>query len=104
MSAAAPVEVRHLIGGEWTGSAEAERRNPARPDEVVAQLAVGGTDDVEAALAAASAAFPGWRKTSPPARGAILARAAELMAARGAEIAEHFAPRRARPWPRQRAR
>lgn len=87
MSAAIePVEVRHLIGGEWTGSAAAERRNPARPDEVVAQLAIGNTDDVEAALAAATDAFRGWRNTAPPARGAILGRAAELLAARSVEV------------------
>ena len=66
MSTTASVPVRHLIGGEWTGSPTAERRNPARLDEVVAELAVGGADEVEAALSAAEAAFPAWRKT--PAR------------------------------------
>ena len=87
MSAAtSPVEVRHLIGGEWTGSAEAERRNPARPDEVVAQIAVGGSDDVEAALSAAANAFRAWRNTAAPARGAILGRAAELLTSRSADV------------------
>ena len=39
-------EVRHLIGGEWTGEPTEERRNPARPDEVVAQIASGGEAEV----------------------------------------------------------
>ncbi len=86
MSTTASVPVRHLIGGEWTGSPTAERRNPARLDEVVAELAVGGADEVEAALSAAEAAFPAWRKAPAPARGAILAQAAELVRARADEI------------------
>jgi acyl-CoA reductase-like NAD-dependent aldehyde dehydrogenase len=85
-AATSPIEVRHLIGGEWTGSAEAERRNPARSDEFVANLAVGTANDVEAALSAATDAFRGWRNTTAPARGAILGRAAELLASRNAEV------------------
>ena len=87
MSAAAPIAVHHLIGGEWTGEPERTRENPARPGEVVAELPTGGAGEVEAALTAARAAFPGWRKTPAPARGAILARAAELLAARKDEVA-----------------
>ncbi len=88
MSAVAtPVVVKHLIDGEWTGDPEAERRNPARQDEVVAELAVGGASHVDAAVSAAAQAFPGWRKTPAPARGAILMRAAELLEQRKGEAA-----------------
>ena len=80
-----PVAVRHLIGGEWSGEAADERRNPARPDEVVAELPSGGEQEVDAAIVAAEEALPGWRDTPPPARGAILARAGELLVARKAE-------------------
>jgi acyl-CoA reductase-like NAD-dependent aldehyde dehydrogenase len=79
--------VQHLIAGEWTGEASRERRNPARPDEVVAEISDGGVAEVEAALEAAEAAFPAWRDTPPPARGAILLRAAELVTARREELA-----------------
>jgi acyl-CoA reductase-like NAD-dependent aldehyde dehydrogenase len=76
------VQVRHLIGGEWVGEPSEERRNPARPDEVVAQIPSGGEAEVDAALGAAEAAAREWRETPAPARGAILSRAAELLAAR----------------------
>lgn len=82
MSTSAPIRVQHLIGGEWTGSPAGERRNPARGDEVVAEIPSGGPGDVDAALQAAQEAFPGWRRTPAPARGAILMRAAELLASR----------------------
>ncbi len=86
MTATVPVEVRHLIGAEWLGEPERERENPARPGEVVAAMPVGGLEEALAAIEAARQAFPGWRKTTPPARGAILAKAAELLAARKEEI------------------
>ncbi len=84
---AEPIEIRHLIGGEWSGSPVRERENPARPGEVVARIPAGGADEVDAAIEAAQAAYPAWRKTPPPARGAILARAAELLAARKEAVA-----------------
>jgi aldehyde dehydrogenase (NAD+) len=87
MSATATIEVRHLIGGEWTGSPARERENPARPGEVVAAMPAGGLEEVEAAIEAARAAFPGWRRTPAPTRGAILARAAEILASRKEEVA-----------------
>jgi alpha-ketoglutaric semialdehyde dehydrogenase len=86
MSTTTPVDIRHLIGSEWTGEPARERENPARPGEVVARLPSGGEGEVDAAIEAAQAAFPGWRKTPPPARGAILARAAELLAERKEDV------------------
>ena len=79
-------EVRHLIGGEWVGDPSEERRNPARPDEVVAQIASGGEAEVEAAISAAEGAATAWRETPAPARGAILSRAAELLSARKGQV------------------
>jgi aldehyde dehydrogenase (NAD+) len=87
MTTAAPIDVRHLIGGEWTGTPERERENPARSGEVVAAVPVGGAGEVDAAITAAQAAFPEWRKTPAPARGAILGRAAELLAVRKDSVA-----------------
>ena len=87
MEATRPVEIQHLIGGEWTGSPERERENPARRGEVVARLPAGGEAEVNAAIEAAQAAYPAWRRTPAPARGAILAKAAELLEARREQVA-----------------
>ncbi len=87
MTATAPAEIQHLIGREWTGEPERTRENPARPREVVARVPAGGASEVGAAIDAATAAFPEWRKTPAPARGAILARAAELLAERTQQVA-----------------
>ncbi len=87
MAVAEPIPVRHLIGGEWLGDPELERENPARPGEVVAAIPVAGPQEADAAIAAAETAFPAWRKTPGPARGAILAKAAEILAGRKDEVA-----------------
>jgi malonate-semialdehyde dehydrogenase (acetylating)/methylmalonate-semialdehyde dehydrogenase len=52
--------------------------NPAT-GEVVRKVALAGADDVNRAVAAAKAAFPGWRATTPLRRGRILTRFRELM-------------------------
>ena len=81
-------EPKLFIGGEWLA---AERRhrlpilNPAN-DEVIAELPVATTDDLDAALLAAKDAFPGWRATSAFDRAKILRKAADLMRERAAYI------------------
>lgn len=80
------VTIKHLIGGEWVGEPSKERRNPARPDEVVAELPIGGESEVNAAIGAAEGAFKAWRDTPAPARGAILSKAADLLTARKEQV------------------
>ncbi|MDO8211733.1 aldehyde dehydrogenase family protein [Conexibacter sp. CPCC 206217] len=80
-----------LIDGEWRqGAGVLERRNPARPSELVARVATAGPDDVRAAYDAAAAAAPGWRRTPPPKRGEILFAAAALLAQRVDAIGEEL--------------
>jgi aldehyde dehydrogenase (NAD+) len=79
-----------LIGGEWTGSSDHagfETRNPAAPDEVLASFPSATVADAAQAVAAAAEAFPAWRDTPAPARGAVLFRAAELLTERLGEVA-----------------
>ena len=64
-----------------------ESRNPARHNEVIATFARSSAADVDAAVAAARTALPGWRSTPWPARGAVILRAAELMEERKEELA-----------------
>jgi alpha-ketoglutaric semialdehyde dehydrogenase len=82
-----PATAPLLIGGEWMDSAVAERTNPARPSEVVVRAAQAGSDHVEEALSAAGSAQPDWARTAPAARGAILARASELLRDRAGTVA-----------------
>lgn len=81
-----------LIGGEWaSGGGELLRRfNPARPSELIVELAGATPADVRAAYDAAADAAPGWRRTPGPARGEILFRAAALLAARVDALGEEL--------------
>jgi betaine-aldehyde dehydrogenase len=61
--------------------------NPAT-GEVLAELRVAGAADIDAAVAAARAAQPGWGALTGAARAKVLNRAAELLRARNDELAE----------------
>ncbi|MFF4600717.1 aldehyde dehydrogenase family protein [Amycolatopsis sp. NPDC001319] len=77
-----PAVLRHRIGAELVGLPQTERTNPADPRQVVAVTPNGDSADVDRAVEVATAAQPGWAAMSPPARGAILLRAAEILASR----------------------
>src|SRR5438045_375387 len=71
----------NCVGGEWrTGSSteSVDVFNPATA-EVLATVALAGRDDVHAAVAAASAAFPGWRRTPPQNRIQFLFKFRQLL-------------------------
>jgi len=62
--------LRNFVGGRWvapTATATQAVRNPAT-DEVLAQVPLSGARDVDAAVQAAAAAYPGWRATPPAER------------------------------------
>src|SRR5437899_3055764 len=82
--------VKNFIAGEWRdakGGRWGERRNPANRDEVVAEYALSGADEVREAVAAAKAAMPAWSALPAPQRGDILFRAHALLLAKKDEIA-----------------
>jgi aldehyde dehydrogenase (NAD+) len=87
----APPVLRSLAGSEWLDGRPSEDRNPARPDEVVAEVRLADAAGAARAVEAARAAFPAWRATPPPARGEILRRAAELLDARADDVGREFA-------------
>ncbi|WP_281966215.1 CoA-acylating methylmalonate-semialdehyde dehydrogenase [Serinicoccus marinus] len=81
--------VAHWIGGVETPGTDprtAPVYDPARGTES-ARVALAGPAEVEAAVAAASAAFPGWRDTSLAQRQAVLFRFRELLHERKDELA-----------------
>ncbi|MBY6068994.1 aldehyde dehydrogenase family protein [Leisingera aquaemixtae] len=72
------------IGGSWTaphGSASADVINPAT-EQSLGRLALGSEADVDAAVAAAKAALPGFAATSREDRIALLERVLEVYTAR----------------------
>ena len=82
-------EVHDFIGGSWrapSSSAGTEVRNPAT-GELLAQSPLGNADDVAAAAAAASAAFPAWRSTPAPERIQYLFKFKQLLDEHFEEIA-----------------
>ncbi|SAL69981.1 gamma-aminobutyraldehyde dehydrogenase [Caballeronia udeis] len=77
-----------LIGGEFVpGAGNVEDvLNPATGD-VIARIAEASLDQVQAAVAAASRAFPAWAKTVPKDRANLLLKLADAIEARATEFA-----------------
>ena len=70
------------IGGRWEwpeGAPPIDSRNPADWREVVATTPDSPVLSVDAAVAAARAALPGWRRTPPPRRGDLIRLAADIL-------------------------
>jgi alpha-ketoglutaric semialdehyde dehydrogenase len=98
--APARLTLGNYIAGEWRGARSGEtyeKRNPMRPDEVVAEVPACGEGDVDAAVAAALDAFPGWAGTPAPQRGNLLARAADLVEERVEQIASEMTREMGKP-------
>ena len=74
------LELSHWIGGEKVGGALAgESLNPSDTRDVVARTPKGGAAEVDQAVQAARAAFPGWADASPEVRFDVLDRAGSLL-------------------------
>jgi aldehyde dehydrogenase (NAD+) len=73
---------RNFIGGEWV-AADADRTvpnlNPADTRDVLGLVPLSSATDTRRAVAAAKAAFAGWRETPAPVRGSILFKAWALL-------------------------
>ena len=82
------MQINHLINGKSVASTSYfETINPATQD-VLAEVASGGETEVNAAVAAAKAAFPGWAATPAPQRAKLMRKLGELIAAHVPEIAQ----------------
>ncbi|TVZ04345.1 NAD-dependent succinate-semialdehyde dehydrogenase [Trebonia kvetii] len=81
-------EIRLYIDGQWTdgsGGRGDDIVNPAT-EEVLGRVPFAEGDQVDAAIAAAKAAFPKWRDAGPDFRSGILLKAAALLHQRADEI------------------
>ena len=82
------MRIEHLIDGAAVAGAEYfETRNPAT-QEVLAEVARGGPKDIDAAVGAAKAAFPGWAGKPAAERARSLRRLGDLIAAHVPELAK----------------
>ena len=82
------MRIDHLINGKpVAGKSYFESVNPAT-QEVLAEVAAGGEAEVNLAVAAAKAAFPGWAATAAPRRAALVRRLGELIASEVPQISE----------------
>jgi aldehyde dehydrogenase (NAD+) len=79
--------LRHRIGSDFVGQPVVERTNPAIPAQIVAVTPAGDEHTVDEAVQAAAAAQPAWARLPPPERGAILLRAAAVLASRRQDVA-----------------
>ena len=80
----------NFIGGAWVPPASGQYRdnvNPADTRDVVGRFPLSGAEDVNKAVASAKRGFAEWKRTPAPARGDVLRRVGDLMAARKEEIA-----------------
>jgi RHH-type proline utilization regulon transcriptional repressor/proline dehydrogenase/delta 1-pyrroline-5-carboxylate dehydrogenase len=88
-----------IIGGKKISDREyIPSVNPANPAQIVGFWARATIPDAEAAVAAASAAFPAWRAKPVEERARILERAADIMEARRFELNALEVLEAGKPW------
>ncbi|MFC4360414.1 aldehyde dehydrogenase family protein [Halobium salinum] len=81
----------YYCDGEWVDSDSGETfavRNPANPDDVVAEFPKVTVEETERAIEAAVDAQEAWASTPGPERGAVLRRAAALLDERSEAVTE----------------
>ena len=79
----------NYVDGAWTGGDSVTLNiNPSDTSDIVGEFADASVKQVEDALAAARAALPAWRATTPSVRGDILSKVANELMARREELGE----------------
>ncbi|MGT2530717.1 gamma-aminobutyraldehyde dehydrogenase [Streptomyces nojiriensis] len=80
--------LRNYIGGEFKDAADGRTTEVVNPStgDAFATAPLSGQADVDAAMAAAAAAFPGWRDTTPSERQKALLKIADAFEARADEL------------------
>jgi len=94
VAVAAARREKMLIDGEWVESADGrtfEVETPAKRGQVIANVPRATSADVDRAVRAAHAAFPGWRATAPRERGRLLSHIAEDLEAAIDDLARTLA-------------
>ncbi len=81
-------ELQNFVGGQWTDLSYDKRADLIDPStgEVFATAPISGEAEVDAAVASAADAFPGWRDATPAERSLALLRIADAIEARADEF------------------
>ncbi|MCB0076239.1 MAG: aldehyde dehydrogenase family protein [Anaerolineales bacterium] len=84
------MDYQNFINGEWVGAKNGQRLESYEPatGEVIGTVPLSQAEDVDAAVAAAKAAYKEWRLVPAPARGEMLFTVAELLKRRKEEISQ----------------
>ena len=89
----APKHYKNFINGEWVephSGKTFENINPADKTDIVGLFPASDKCDLEDAVAAAKAAYNGWRLTPAPRRAEFLFRAAQMLVERKEELAREM--------------
>jgi aldehyde dehydrogenase (NAD+) len=84
-------QFRNFIAGSWVAPDSGEyfeNRNPADRNDLIGTFPLSGLSDVQRAVESAKRGFAQWRATPAPARGDVLRKVGDLLAARKEEIAD----------------
>ncbi|MEY2873698.1 MAG: hypothetical protein RLZZ373_1069 [Pseudomonadota bacterium] len=91
-----------LINGEWVaGTARFDVTDPATGDKLV-DVALLGAAEAEAAITAANAAWPAWRRKTAKERGAILMKWHALLVQHADDLARIMTAEQGKPLPEAR--
>ena len=81
--------VQNFVGGDWRDASSSQLLDVTNPasGEAIGQVPLSTAADVDAAVQAARAAFPGWRSTPSPVRARVLFRLKALLEEHKEELA-----------------
>jgi len=94
------IPARNLVGGDWheaSGGATYEKRDPWRPDVTTGTFQASDARDADAAVDAAAGAARAWAALPAPARGAFLAKAADVLESRVERVAQDMTAEMGKP-------
>ena len=94
--------LRNYIDGEFRDAADGRTTEVVNPatGEAYATAPLSGQADVDAAMAAAAEAFPGWRDTTPAERQKALLKIADAFEERAEELIAAEVENTGKPWPK----
>jgi betaine-aldehyde dehydrogenase len=90
MATISKTKLQNFINGEFVDAASGESEEVTNPanGEVIADMPLSSEEDVNRAVAAAKAAFPGWSTTTPGERAGAMLKLADLLDEHAEELAD----------------